>query len=91
MSAPDSARIEDRIRRVLVEALSLDIGANELRFSDKLDEATGLDSMASLEFLAGLESEFGIVFEPEQMDLTILRDLPKLSAYIGKRLGEQSS
>jgi acyl carrier protein len=86
LSAPDLAEIQRRIRRVLVQALSLDIDERDLPVGTTLDEAVGLDSMASIEFLAGLEREFGMTFEPEQIELATLRDLTTLSTYISRRM-----
>ena len=48
------------------------------------DEITSLDSMAVLEFAIGLEREFGITIEPEQLQLSFLRDLPRLRIHIAR-------
>jgi len=42
--------------------------------------------MAVLEFVVGLEKEFGIAIEPEQLELAILKDFPKLAGYIAGRI-----
>ena len=75
----------DRIRRVFIESLHLNIRAEDLNYGDKLDEAAGLDSVAVLEFIAALEKEFEIQLEPEMLTLETVRDLRQLAAYIEER------
>lgn len=84
----------DRIRRVFIESLRLNVREEDLPYEHKLDEAVGLDSIAVLEFVAALEKEFGIEIEPEFLEIDFLRDLPRLANYIedltGQRSGPQS-
>lgn len=86
----DQYGIASRIRRVLIDALSLNLEEKDLRFSQKLDELAGLDSLAVLEFVTALEKEFGITIEPEQLQLEVLRDPERLAAYIAARMGPGS-
>jgi acyl carrier protein len=76
-----------RIRKVLIESLSLGLREEDLPYSDTLDEWVALDSMAALQFVIGLEKEFGVVIEPEQLELALLKDLPRLRDYIARRTG----
>jgi acyl carrier protein len=82
----DQPEITRRIRSVLVRSLSLGLSEEDLSWSDRLDEATALDSMAALEFALALEKEFGITIEPEHLEVALLRDLPRLRDYISRRL-----
>jgi acyl carrier protein len=75
-----------RIRQVLIRSLSLNLAEGDLRYTEKLDEVVGFDSLAVLEFLTALEQEFGIRLEPELLDLGTLKDLPALAAQIESRL-----
>jgi acyl carrier protein len=86
----DESEIASRIRKVLIDALSLNLEEEDLRYSEKLDELVGLDSLAVLEFVTALEKEFGITIEPEQLELEVLRDPNKLAAYIAARTGPGS-
>jgi acyl carrier protein len=72
----------DRIRRVFVRSLHLNLSEGDLDYESKLDEFVGLDSLAVLEFVTALEKEFGITMEPELLRLDFVRDLPQLAAYI---------
>ena len=81
----------DRIRRVFIAALHLNLREEDLPYEQKLDEAAGLDSIAVLEFVAALETEFRIEIEPELLEIDLLRDLPRLASYIDGRTGKPSS
>jgi len=80
------AEIRERILRVLREALALNLREEEMAGALRLDELTGLDSMATLEFLLALEKEFGIRFDPKAIELDLLADLPRLVRFIGDRI-----
>lgn len=74
-----------RIRRVFIDSLHLNIGEQEFNYETRLDESAGLDSVAMLEFVAGIEKEFGITFEPEMLTIVVVRDLRRLTAYVDQR------
>ncbi len=80
----------DRIRRVFIASLHLNVRAEDLLYQHKLDEAAGLDSIAVLEFVAALEKEFGIEIEPEFLEIDFLRDLPRLASHIEDLTGRRS-
>lgn len=80
----------DRVMRVLRDTLHVDLDAAELPPGWKLDEVAGMDSMAVLEFVAGLEREFGVQIEPEFLELDFLRDLPRVAEYMERRSGGAS-
>jgi acyl carrier protein len=84
----EHTEIVSRIRRVLIQSLSLGMREEDLKYTNQLDEMVALDSMAILEFIAGLEREFGIAIEPEQMEFAMLKDLPKLAGYIARRTSD---
>lgn len=75
----------DRIRKVFIASLALNLEEKDLREEMKLDELAGLDSLAVLEFVSALEKEFGISIEPQFLELDFVTDLPRLASYIEKR------
>jgi acyl carrier protein len=87
LNNPDlgSSEIRDRIRRVFIESLRLNIRENELSYEDKLDEVAGMDSIAVLEFVTALEKEFDISFEPEMLTIDVVGDLTRLVDYVHLR------
>lgn len=75
----------DRIRRVFIKSLHLNLREEDLAYEDKLDETAALDSVAVLEFVAELEKEFEVTFEPELLTIELVRDLKRLTEYIDQR------
>ena len=75
----------ERIRRVFIESLNLNLREEDFSYETKLDEAAGMDSVAVLEFVAAIEKEFGITFEPERLTIVLVRDLKELTAYVDER------
>ena len=69
----------DRIRRVLIQCLGLNVDEADLDYERRLDESVGLDSVAALEFIAALEKEFCIKIESDMLELDKLRRLPQLA------------
>jgi acyl carrier protein len=80
----------NRIRRVLIESLHLNLTEADLSYEDKLDETVGLDSVAVLEFVTALEKEFGITFETEMLNIEMVRDLNGLALYLERRTQSHS-
>jgi len=79
----------NRIRRVFITSLGLNLEEKDLPYEQKLDEISGLDSLAVLEFVTALEKEFGMAIEPEKLELSFVRDLPRLACYIEERQGRR--
>jgi acyl carrier protein len=82
----DQQEISRRIRNVFNNSLSLGLGEEELAHSDRLDAIAGMDSIALLVFVIGLEKEFGITIEREKLGLAFLRDQTALRDYVASRL-----
>jgi acyl carrier protein len=72
--------IEERIKLVVVNSLSLNLKPDEV--GEQLSELFGMDSLGVLEFVSGLEEEFEITIEPEKLELRTLGNLTLLTAYI---------
>ena len=60
--------VEGRIKRVIVRSLSLDIRPEEIGDEEQLFEGSlSLDSEATIQIIVGLEEEFDIEFEDEDL------------------------
>lgn len=81
----------DRIRRVFIESLRLNLREEDFSYEAKLDEAAGLDSVSVLEFVIAIEKEFGITFETEMLTIELVRDLKALAAYVDERTARRAS
>jgi acyl carrier protein len=80
----------DRIRRVFIDSLHLNLREEDLHYEDKLDESVGLDSVAVLDFVTALEKEFQITFEPEMLTIDLVRDLKELTVYVDERVARSA-
>ena len=78
----------ERIKRVFIHSLSVNLGEADLDYVQTLDEVVGFDSVAAIEFVAALEKEFSITIEPELLRLDFVRDLSQLRDYIDTRLAQ---
>jgi acyl carrier protein len=75
----------DRIRRVFIQSLQLNLTEEDVSYEANLDESVGLDSVAVLDFVTALEKEFGIEFEPEKLTIDFVRNLKELASYLDER------
>ena len=80
--------INTTLKKLLIDVLELDFQKDELGDAAMLDEHFGLDSVAAIEFILGIEKEFQITIDPETISIDLLRDLDKLSVYIKNRLDD---
>lgn len=96
MTAPttapmDSAQIRNRIKHLIVERLHLEglspaeIGDDEPLFGEGL----GLDSVDTLELLLGLEQEFGLKIQSDQIDKQAFRSVATLAEFVRARLAAE--
>ncbi|MEV5772481.1 acyl carrier protein [Streptomyces antimycoticus] len=81
---------KDRLRRVLVESLRLDL-APEAVPDTGLREAVGIDSVMGLEFLIWVENEFGIQIQDEDLSVELVDSLDTLAAYVDERAAQTAA
>jgi acyl carrier protein len=76
-----------RLQYLSDSTLRLSLPENELARLYRLDEISSFDSLARVEFLSAVETEFGFRFEPALMTSDLLVDLRDLAEHISARLG----
>jgi acyl carrier protein len=81
VNKPDITR---RICIVFVRALELNMDPDDPSFPEDLGSVAGLDSLALIDFVAGLEEEFHFQIEPDRFNIKFLSDLQALSDYIAE-------
>ena len=86
MTTPGNAEIADRVRRVFIRSLELNLDPEEMSTPGDLSSVAGLDLLAILEFVVGLEEEFSIPIEPDRLNIEFLSDLEALAEYFAERL-----
>lgn len=82
--------LEDRIRHLLVDRLRLEVEPGSIARDEALfgDGGLGLDSIDALELVVGVEQEFGVRIEDEEVGSQALRSVASLAHHI---LGRQAS
>ncbi len=79
--------INSRIRKVLIEKMLSEVDPEEIKDDTPLIElGVGVDSVATLELLVALESEFKISIDEDDISQNLLENIDSIAEYIGKRL-----
>lgn len=79
--------INSRIRNVLIEKMLSEVDPSEIKDDTPLIElGVGVDSVATLELIVALESEFKISIDEEDINQSLLENIDSIAEYIGKRL-----
>ncbi len=81
----DIAEIEARIKEMVVDRLFLKVNPDQLASDASLIDDYGVDSVALLELVVGLEEAFGIVVEDDDFDIGNFSSVKALSEFVAKR------
>lgn len=82
-------RMEDRLKRMIVERLFIKVAPGEIEEDRSLVEGYGVDSVSLLELVVGLEDEFGVVVEDDEFDVKHFETVAALAAFLrNKDVGE---
>lgn len=75
--------LETRIKELIVDRLKLDVSPDEIDRSEPLfGEGLGLDSIDALELVLGVEQEFGVKIEDEEMGTQALTSVETLARFV---------
>ena len=92
MSQPGSQssdHVEERVKRVLAERIPLSVRVEDLKDDTPLiGGGLGLDSVALLQLVVGLEEEFGIQVDEAEVNVDLFADVSSVAAYVRRKLGE---
>lgn len=84
--AASETELKDRLKRLLVERLKLETDPNEIGDQDPLfGEGLGLDSIDALELVLGLEQEFGVKIEDEEVGGEALASIDALAEFVRQK------
>jgi acyl carrier protein len=78
--------VEGRVHRVFCRIFPPGCSWPDWQQISSLRSFVSMDSMAVLEFLAGLEEEFGFRFPAQDLELGLFTDRPRLVAYLVSRI-----
>lgn len=84
--AASDTELKERLKRLIVERLKLEVEPGEIGDSDPLfGEGLGLDSIDALELVLGLEQEFGVKIEDEEVGGEALASVDSLAAFVREK------
>jgi len=84
MSAVAPSEIKLRIKQILVDRLKLDRAPESIGDAEPLfgPEGLGLDSIDALELVLGVEQEFGVKIENEEVGSEALSSVDRLAEFV---------
>lgn len=80
--SPSTADIESTVTRILIEQLGLEIDASEIKSDASLLDDVGLDSVALIRFAMGLENEFDIEIDDDDLVLDNFETTGRVVSYV---------
>lgn len=78
--------IETRLKHLIVDRLFMKVAPEAMDTEASLIDDYGVDSVALLELVVGLEDEFGIQIEDGDFNLQNFESVASLSSFIRERL-----
>ena len=78
-----AADLRGRIKQTLIDRLKLEIEPSDIGDTDPLfGEGLGLDSIDALELVLGIEQEFGVKIEDEEVGAQALASVQSLAEFV---------
>ncbi len=76
-------QLEDRLKRLIVDRLKLEVDPASIDSAQPLfGEGLGLDSIDALELVLGVEQEFGVKIEDQEMGSRALSSVAALAEFV---------
>lgn len=82
----DHPDLESRIKELIVDRLKLDVSPEEIDSREPLfGDGLGLDSIDALELVLGVEQEFGVKIEDEEVGTQALTSVDSLARFVAAK------
>jgi acyl carrier protein len=78
--------IQDKIKKMISDEVLVGVSVDEIGDDASLITDLNLDSIQMLSLITGLESEFNIMLDEEDLDLENLSSVNKLTEFVQKKL-----
>lgn len=84
----DLAELRAKIKHLIVDRLKLEVAPEAIEDHQPLfGEGLGLDSIDALELVLGIEQEFGVKVEDEEMGQEALSSVASLAEFVAAKRG----
>lgn len=81
--ATSEIELKSRIKKLIVTRLKLEVNPDDIGDSDPLfGNGLGLDSIDALELVLGIEQEFGVKIEDEEVGVEALASVDSLARFV---------
>jgi len=91
IEAVSETELKQQIKRLIVDRLKLEMEPSEIGDADPLfGEGLGLDSIDALELVLGLEQEFGVKIEDEEVGAEALSSVDSLAKFVQQKAANRS-
>jgi acyl carrier protein len=78
-------RVEDALKRMLVDRMILKMDPRDIDETKSLTDEYGIDSVAVLEIVVGIEEAFGIVISDEDFTLDHFQTIAAIAEYVRRK------
>jgi acyl carrier protein len=79
---PNTENIKKRILQVIIRDLELNIDKDKIEIASRLDELFGMDSIAIVELVVGIEKEFDIKIPSEYLTVEMFQNVSTIAEHI---------
>jgi acyl carrier protein len=80
------SELKERIKRTIVERLKLDLDPTQIGDATPLfGDGLGLDSIDALELVLGIEQEFGVKIDDEEVGARALASVTSLAEFVAAK------
>ena len=82
-------QLAKRIKEILVERLFLDVDPTSVESAQSLTESYGVDSVRLFDMVVGLEEDFSLSFEDEELTIENFDTVATIAARVREKLDAQ--
>ena len=79
--------VHDKIKAMISDEVLVGVSVDEIGDDASLISDLNLDSIQMLSLITGMESQFNIMLDEEDLDLENLSSVNKLAEFVKKKLG----
>ncbi len=75
-------RMEDRLKKMMVERLFMRVAPEEIEEDKSLIDQYGVDSVSLLELVVGIEEEFGVMIDDDEFSVANFETVNNLATFV---------